>query len=78
MNEEIREALLRLTERRLRVLSAHDTVGRLFAPLMDKVSPTPTRRDLEQRTQGTLSGLSQRMRVMRSSPRPTRKTARSR
>jgi hypothetical protein len=48
MDEEIREALLRLTDGRKRVLEVSDVVGRLFAPLIDQKSPPPTQRELEQ------------------------------
>lgn len=48
MNEEIRQELLRLTDLRKRMLEANDTVGRLFAPLVDEASPKPHRSDLEQ------------------------------
>ena len=59
MDEQIREVLLELTDLRKRVLAANDVIGRIFAPLVDEVSPPPTRsnleqaeRDLEQRTPG--------------------------
>ena len=54
MDEQIREVLLELTDLRKRVLAANDVIGRIFAPLVDEVSP-PT--DSEQpRTGGKGSG----------------------
>jgi hypothetical protein len=48
VGEEVRQALLRLTALRRRVLKVNDTAGRLFAPLLDKTDPPPTHSELEQ------------------------------
>jgi len=47
-DEEIRQALWRLTALRKRVVKASDTAGRLFASLVDQAEPLPTHSDLEQ------------------------------
>lgn len=48
MDDDIRQALLRLSALRRRVVKVNDTVGRLFAPLMDKTDPPPSQNDLDQ------------------------------
>jgi hypothetical protein len=48
IEEEIRQALWRLTALRKRVVKANDTAGRLFASLVDQAEPLPTHSDLDQ------------------------------
>lgn len=48
MDEEVRQALLRLTTLRKRMLKANDLTGQLFAGLLEKTDPAPTQSDLEQ------------------------------
>jgi len=48
IGEEVRQALLRLTALRKRVKEANDTIGRLFAPLLEKTDPPPGQSDLDQ------------------------------
>ena len=48
MNDDIRQALLRLTALRKRVLEAHDVIGQLFANPGDNNSTPPSWEELNR------------------------------